>query len=327
MDDGFRMRRVLFLQKPEFVRAHAPIVAAFARRAGDDIEVVAAGSPDEVPAGSDFDVVITPTLPWLPQALSRAGSYRWIHFLSAGVDAIWEMPFEKDGGVVLTKSSGVHGTSIAEYVVGSILFFAKSFDRYVAQGARREWSRHWMDKIDGKSVLIVGLGHVGTEIARRCSAFGMRVAGVQRTPRPSPFVDAVHPMEVVDGLLGDVDYLVVALPLTRETRGWMSGSRLARLKENAVVVDVSRGGVVDHSALLERLEAGLLRGAALDVFEAEPLPADSPLWARPNVLVTPHVSGTTPNYIERAMEIFLDNFTAYREGRPLTTPVRPEAGY
>lgn len=252
--------------------------------------------------------------------------YHWIHFLSAGVESIWAMPFEKRG-VLLTKSSGVHAAPMSEFAIGAMLHFTKRFDQFVAQSAERSWRRAWLDELTGRTLTILGMGHIGQMLAQRAGLFGMRVIGVQRTPRQVPHVEKTVGLGELDTVLGETDYLAVFLPLTEHTRGLVDGAFIRRLKPGAVLVDLSRGGIVCEAALLDALDAGHLRGAALDVFEREPLPVESRLWSRSDVLLTPHVAGTTPYYMSRAIEVFLANARRLAAGEGPLTAIDIEQRY
>ncbi len=321
-----RLNQLLFLQKPEVLQEQQSAIEAHLNQALPGATLTFAGGPDAVPEGLAVDAVITPTLPWLPEALGRLSRYRWAHFLSAGVERIWDMPFPKED-LLLTKSSGVHGAPMSEYAIGAMLYFAKHFDRFNEQSRQKRWERCWLGELTGRTAMVLGMGHIGELVARRAQAFDMRVIGVQRTPRAHEHADEVIALDAVDGRLPEVDYLIVCLPLTPDTRHRVGQAQFQRLKRGAVLVDISRGGVVDQQALTRALDAGELRGAAVDVFEQQPLPAQSPLWNRENVLVTPHVSGTSPHYMERALEIFVRNARALEQDQPPVTPVDPAAGY
>jgi len=321
-----RIESILFLQKAEVLPLQKPAVVEAIRRELPGAGVTTCGSAEDVPEGGGFDAVIAPTLPWLPQALSRLARYDWIHFLSAGVEKIWDMPFPKDG-VLLTKSSGVHGSPMSEFAIGAMLHFAKSFDQFVEQSRERVWNRVWLDELDGRTVTIIGMGHVGGAIARRARAFGMNVIGVQRTPRDTPGVATTVGIEQLPNVLPHTQYLVVCLPLTPDTEGLVDDVLLAQLPAGAVLVDISRGGVVRQGAVVDALKRGNLRGAALDVFEEEPLPPTSPLWGKPSILLTPHVSGTSPRYMEKAIEVFIANAKQLLAGLPAMTPVDIERRY
>lgn len=322
----FAARRILYLQKAEVLEQQKSQVVEHLNQALPEAHITFAGSAEEVPQGAKFDAVIAPTLPWLPQALARLADYRWIHFLSAGVEKIWAMEFDKTGPL-MTKSSGVHGAPMSEYAIGAMLYFAKQLGRFHAQAKRAEWQRTWLDELTGKQLTVLGLGHIGQSLARRAKAFDMVVAGTLKHLRPVKQVDRVVALEKLDSELAKTDFLVCCLPLTDATRGLVNTELLAKLKPGAVLIDISRGGVVKAEAVIEALDAGTLKGAALDVFEQQPLPADSPLWRRADVLITPHVSGTTPHYLERAIEVFVANQQALERGAAPLTPVSLKGGY
>lgn len=320
------IQRVLYLQKSEVLEQQQALVTDALQAAVPEAEIFFAGSVEAVPSNAEFDVVITPTLAWLPAALAKLDGYRWLHFLSAGVEKIWEMDFDKTR-TLMTKSSGVHGAPMSEYAIGAMLYFTKQFGRFHDQAQQALWQRSWLGELSGCQLTVLGLGHIGQSLARRAKAFDMQVVGTQRTPRAIEGVDRVVALEEIGTELAQTDFLVVCLPLTDATRGVVNDQLLAQLKPSAVLVDISRGGVVSGEALLRALDNGTLKGAALDVFEQQPLPADSPLWKRSDVLITPHVSGTTPFYLERALEVFVDNLRAYQQGKPFTTAVSIDAGY
>ena len=320
------IKHLLFLQKAEVLDQQKTLVTRLLGQALPTINITFAGSAEEVPAGARFDAVIAPTLPWLPEALARLGGYRWIHLLSAGVEKIWDMDFDKTSPL-MTKSSGVHGAPMSEYAIGAMLYFSKQFNRFHRQSSCKQWQRVWLDELSGKQLTVLGLGHIGQSLAQRAKAFNMVVAGTLRQLRPLNFVDHIVPLEGIDSQLATTDFLVCCLPLTPATRGLVNAEMLRKLQPGAVLVDISRGGVVNGDAVLEALNAGILKGAALDVFEQQPLPPDSPLWQREDVLVTPHVSGTTPHYLERALSVFVDNYLSIAGGRGPVTQVSLERGY
>lgn len=318
--------RVLYLQKAEVLAQQQGVVSRTLQQALPEAEILFADSAETVPRDADIDIVIAPTLPWLPEALARLAAYRWLHFLSAGVEKIWSMDFDKSS-ILMTKSSGVHGAPMSEYVIGAMLYFTKQFGRFHDQARQAQWQRSWLGELTGSQLTVLGLGHIGQCLARRAKAFDMQVVGTQRTPRSLADVDRVVALEDIGPELARTDFLVVCLPLTEATRGLVNDALLSQLRPGAVLVDISRGGVVKSDALLRALDAGTLKGAALDVFEQQPLPAESPLWQRSDLLITPHVSGTTPFYLERALNVLIENLRAYQQGRPLVTSVSVEAGY
>ncbi|MCG6656328.1 D-2-hydroxyacid dehydrogenase [Halomonas campisalis] len=321
-----QVRRLLFLQKADVLEQQKAWVVAQLGAALPQASIEFAGSAEAVPEGAVFDVVIAPTLPWLPQALGRLTDYRWVHFLSAGVEKIWAMDFDKTRPI-MTKSSGVHGAPMSEYAIGAMLYFTKQFGRFHQQARHAEWQHLWLDGLTGKQLTVLGLGHVGQSLARRAKAFDMQVAGTLRNLRPVEQVDRVVSLAEIESELARTDFLICCLPLTEETRGLVNDELLGRLKPGAVLIDISRGGVVKGDAVLKALNAGTLKGAALDVFEQQPLPKDSPLWQREDVLITPHVAGTTPHYLKRALDVFLQSLHDQMAGRPISNQIDVKAGY
>jgi phosphoglycerate dehydrogenase-like enzyme len=176
-------------------------------------------------------------------------------------------------------------------------------------------------------LLIVGVGGIGQAIAERAAAFGMRVYGSRRTPRPTPGIELVVGADGWRELLPAADYIVVAAPLTAETRGMIDAAALAAMKPTAYLINIARGAVLDEPALLAALRAGRLAGAALDTFEPEPLPADSALWAMPNVTITPHATAHSPRMHARQLALYVENLVRFRDGQPLLNVVDKAAGY
>lgn len=321
-----KLQTLLYLQHADILPGQREAVTSWVKGALPDTHLVLADCPAAVPEGLVAEAVIAPTLPWLPEALSRLERYDWIHFLSSGVEAIWEMPFEPRS-VILTRSAGVHGPAMSEFVLGAMLYFAKRFGHWTRASARPHWHREWLGELTGVRVTILGMGHVGHMVAERCALFGMRVYGLRRgSGDVGPWASPVS-RDTLSETLAATGFLVVCLPLTPETRGKVGADLLDQLKPGAVLIDVSRSGVVVEAAVVDALNTGRLGGAALDVFEREPLPCDSRLWGRGDVLITPHVAGTTPFYLERALSVFLDNHRALCKGRSLVTPVDVEARY
>ena len=273
----------------------------------------------------------------MPRSLFLAGKQlRWVQTGTAGVATLLfdEM---RDGDVLLTNAAGLYGPSIAEYVLGGVLHFLRGFDVAAALRTKKEWdqsifatARVMPRELDECTVLVIGAGGLGTEIARRFSALGSRVVGVRRRPElgiPEGFT-AVHGMDHVDALIPGADVVVLASPLTADTRMILSAGRIASLRPGAIVCNVARGALVDEPALIAALEAGRIRGAVLDVFAQEPLAAESPLWHLERVLQTPHVSGVSPRrFWDRMQTLILDNWAGYRAGTPLRNVVDKHAGY
>ncbi|MGH7505805.1 MAG: D-2-hydroxyacid dehydrogenase [Longimicrobiales bacterium] len=276
----------------------------------------------------------------LPRALllsmttGPAAALRWAHTGTAGVGGLLydEM---RASDVVLTNSAGVHAPPIAESVLGMMLHFARGFDHAVRSQARGQWEPQPFDtgaavprELTGATLGLLGLGGIGTELARRALALGMRVRALRRSDRAGPAgVDVVRGESGLAALLGESDYVVVTMPGTAETHDLLNADALALMKPSAVLVNIARGDILNERALADALRAGRLRGAGLDVFRSEPLPADSPLWSLPNVLITPHVSAATPRFWERETELIRDNITRYLAGSPLRNVVDKTRGY
>jgi phosphoglycerate dehydrogenase-like enzyme len=264
-----------------------------------------------------------------PQALrERAPHLRWIQLTSAGVDrAARSGLLETD--LLVTSASGLHATPIGEYVLCVMLMFCKGAQRFVRAQDRREWVRYMPQELFGKTVGIVGLGHIGGEVARLAKAFGCRVLGLRRSGAAdgSEHVDELLPPAGLPRLLAESDFVVLAVPLTSETRGLIGEAQLRSMKPAAVLINIARGAVVDEQALIRALREGWIAGAGLDVFEQEPLPPESELWGLENVILSPHISGGTEIYNQRAVRIFCDNLRHYLAGEPLMNLADRARGY
>lgn len=272
----------------------------------------------------------------VPVEVFRAaeGTLRWAHSGSAGVGGAL-YPEMRRSDVVLTNSAGIYAEPMADTVLAMILHFARGLDLAVRSQAERRWDKGRFVAADAPvreleelTVGIVGLGGIGRAVARRCAALGMPVLASRRHPSEAPQgVELLHGEGALDRLLARSDVLVVTVPETAETRGMIGRRELALLPDGAVVVNVARGRILDEEALVEALRGGRLRGAGLDVFAQEPLPPDSPLWALPNVLVTPHVSGISHRYWRRETDLIVGNVRRYLAGEPLRNTVDKDAGY
>ena len=295
------------------------------------------GSPEAVPVARGAEVYIGYGLP--PEVLAAArDTLRWVHSAAAGVSGSLDGLASgggADAGPILTNSAGVHAEPMAEWAVGAVLHFFRGFDRVVRAQAERRWAKDDLTvvpavlrEVAGSRAAVFGLGGVGSAVARRLVALGVSVRAVRRRPeRGGPEgVEVFGPERALEALDG-ADVLVVASPLTPATRGAVGAEALARLARGAVVVHLSRGKVVDEGALAEALASGRVGAAALDVFAVEPLPEGHPFWTHPRVLVCPHVSGVTPRFWERELELVLDNWARYRAGRELRNRVDLAAGY
>lgn len=254
---------------------------------------------------------------------------KWIQLTSAGADRLLNSGFVEDG-ITVTTVSGLHATPIGEFIIGSMLMWAKGAHRSMRAQIKHEWARFAPSELYGKTVGIVGIGHIGAEAGRLAKAFGCRVIATRRSATEvtsEPYADEVFPASQLERLLRESDYVVLSMPLTSETRGMIGESQLRAMKPTALLVNIARGPVVVEADLLRALREGWIAGAALDVFDQEPLPSDHPLWDMENVILTPHISGGTEIYNQRATQIFADNLRRYLAGEPLQNVVDPARGY
>lgn len=260
---------------------------------------------------------------------ARAKRLRLLQMTGAGLDMLLPAP-DLPAEVRVANARGIHGDHMSEFALAAMLAFEKRIPDWLEDQRKREWSYRGLSLLRGKTCAVLGLGAIGHAVARAAAALGMRVIGTRRSApseRPIEGVEAVHPFQETDLVLGLADYIVLTLPLTDETRGLLGRRRLDLLRPEAVLVNLARGGIVDEQALAEKLERGELRGAALDVFETEPLPAESPLWTAPRTILSPHVSGWFPEYAERVIALFVDNLGRFERGEPLRNQVDPGADY
>jgi len=244
---------------------------------------------------------------------------QWVHSVQAGVDKFPLGEFEARG-IAVTNSTGLHGATVGETVAGYMLSFARRLHEYRSNQERSEWA--WADReetftVDGSSVCVVGLGTLGRGIAARADALGMDVTGVKRTPTPVDHVDRVHPNGELREAIADAKFVALAVPLTDETEGMIGAAELAAMRDDAILVNVARGPVVDQDALVDALRNDDLGGAALDVFEEEPLPEDSPLWDFEDVIVTPHAAAATRDYPENIAAVVRENARRLEAGERL----------
>ncbi len=262
--------------------------------------------------------------PYPRDAVMACRSLEWVSNGGAGVDHL--LPWDPHR-LIVTNASGVASRVMAEFVIGGILALAIGLPGFMRRQMRHDWQFEQVTGIAGKTVAIVGLGRTGRAVARLASALDMRVVGTRAHPAPTPHVETVYPATDLHEALSDSDYVVVTAPLLDSTRHLIDAGAIAAMKAGACLVDVSRGGVVDQSALVEGLRQRKLGGAVLDVFEREPLAADSPLWDLDNVVITPHCSSVYDGWERRAAEMFCDNLGRWLAGEPLSNVVDPARGY
>ena len=243
---------------------------------------------------------------------------RWIHTLAAGVEFL---PFDllQRGAMVVTNSRGLYADALGEFAIAAMLWFAKDLRRLVRSQEAGRWEPFNVERLEGKTAGIIGYGSIGRAVGRRASSLGMHVLGVSRRQElGEPTIDDVIP---------EADFVVLSAPLTPATYRLMTRERIARMKSSAVFINIGRGATVDEEALVEALEAGRIRGAALDVFETEPLPPGHRLWKLDNVLLSPHTADHTNDSHARAMQFFLENLRRFRAGESLENVVDTVAQY
>jgi phosphoglycerate dehydrogenase-like enzyme len=266
-----------------------------------------------------------------PDEFSVASRLRWIQSPAAGVASLL-FPELRDSAVALTNARGIHGDAMAEHVIGVVIVLFRQIHLALRRQVRHEWAKEGLAHfrtLRGRTVGVVGLGAIGTAVAERAAALGADVIAVRRTvsaPRVAS-VSAVYPPEELDTVLGRADAVVLTAPLTGQTQGLIGSPQIRRMKPDAILVNVARGKLVREDELAAELARGTIAGAALDVFEHEPLAATSPLWDLPNVVITPHTSAFRDDYWPLAVDLFAANLRRFERGEPLANLVDKTAGY
>jgi phosphoglycerate dehydrogenase-like enzyme len=255
---------------------------------------------------------------------------QWVHNRSAGLDGVL-FPEIVASPVPLTNGSGVFSPSLGEFALASILYFAKDLRRMIRSQEAGRWEQFDITEITGQTVGIVGYGDIGRAVATRVRAMGMRVLAVKRHGPPiynvDPLVSQIYSPDRLHEMLPQCDYVVVSAPLTAETKGMIDTAAFGVMKSSAVLINVGRGPVVDEQALISALSMNIIKGAAVDVFDQEPLPAGHPFYGLQNVLLSPHCADHTPDWLERAMQFFIDQFARFSKGEPLLNIVDKHLGY
>ena len=254
----------------------------------------------------------------------------WVHSRSAGLDGL-VFPELVESPVRLTNGRGLYSESLGEFVVGAILYFAKDLRRMIRNQAAGAWEPFDIVEVRGQTVGIVGYGDIGRAVASRVHALGMRVLGVKRHAPSAhdddPFAERIYGPEGLIEMISRSDYVVVTAPLTPETVGLMGEPEFAAMKPDAVAINVGRGPVIEEAALVKALSEKRIKGAALDVFDTEPLPKGHPFYKLENVLLSPHCADHTPDWLDQAMRFFLTQFERFRKGEPLKNVVEKKLGY
>jgi phosphoglycerate dehydrogenase-like enzyme len=333
---------------------HVLVTAPFSSQLLDQLRAVA---PDRVkieqislsdsrwPADKTTRAEIYYAINGVPQP-EQAPALRWVQAHWAGVDHLRDEPLWQSD-VQITTASGVHAPNMGQYAFAQILAWAHRVPNWLSYQHRKDWPRdRWQkfvpDELRGRTLGIVGYGSIGREVARLGKAFGMRVLASKRdartlvhegyTPAGSGdpegvMADRIYPTEATRSMVAECDYVVITLPLTDKTYQLFDEILFKEMKPNCFLVNVGRGAIIKENDLVRALRRGWIGGAGLDVFEVEPLPPESPLWELDNVILSPHVSGFTPYYDERVVELFAENLRRYLAGEPLLNLVNREAGY
>ncbi|MDS0300140.1 D-2-hydroxyacid dehydrogenase [Halogeometricum sp. S1BR25-6] len=312
---------------PNAVIYHDTPIASAVAEATDDLTVVAAESDADVRDHlADADVFVTNPQNWTDDFLAFLSTGTWIQSTSIGYDAF---PLEAfaDRDVAFTNAETLHDTTVSEHAFALAFALSRRLGPLFDNQRRGDWDRRVGDEMwlwEGRRMTVFGLGNIGESVARRARAFGFEVYGVKRTPAIYSGVlppDRVVATERFHDLLPETELLVLTVPLTDETHHAVDTSVFDALPDSAALINVARGPVVDQDALVDALETGEIRGAGLDVFEAEPLPEDSPLWGRDDTVVTPHVGGRSDDFATRFTRLFLDNYRRWRAGESLANRI------
>ena len=309
------------------------------------IHVHPAREPQDLPADLLPDVEVLYTHRALPEP-EKVPNLRWIQLHFAGLDQIADHALLRSN-VAVTTMSGASAPQMAEFALMSMLALGRCLPRLMRDKASKRWAEDRFERfrpreLRGSTVGIVGYGSIGREVARLCRAFGASVLATKRNLRQladsgyllkglgdvdARLVDRLYPPQALPSMAALCDFLVITVPLTPESRGMVDRHVLQSMKASAFLIDISRGGVVDHGALIEALNEKRLAGAALDVYPVEPLPETSPLWEMGNVIISPHIAGASDIYYERATDLFIENLRRYLADQPLLNRYDPQRGY
>lgn len=321
--ENARASAPVFRVTPEMFRAatarHPDLADRVDVSFGDDLETFdEAMRTAEVLVGWRFPLRELPT---------RAPRLRWIHLKGAGVEHLLPLDW-LPRGLTLTTNAGVHAPKAGEFAAMAILMLNNAMPALMTNQRHARWAQLFSTPVTGKTLAVIGVGHMGGAAAKRARALGLRVIGVRRSGRPRAYVDEMYGPEELDRILPRADFVLVTAPLTTETRNLVGRAQLDLMKPGAGLINMARAGLVDYPALADKLRRGEIAGAILDVFDPEPLPADSVLWDTPNVVITPHVSSDDDRqYMPRTLDVVFDNLRRYLRGRPLRNRVKPHHEY
>ena len=294
--------------------------------------VVGDSGRDFAQAAVDAEIILnwSGSLVLLREVFLMSRRVRWIHSRAAGLEqTLFPELIESD--VILTNGSGVFSPSLGEFVLAAILYFAKDFRRMIRNQMAGVWEQFDVSMVSGQTVGVIGYGSIGRAVAARASALEMNVVGLRRRvaeeSKNDPLIHQLYGSEQLLEMLSRCDYVVMTLPLTEQTRGFIADAAFAVMKQNSVLINVGRGPTIDERALIKALSENKIRGAALDVFDEEPLPPGHPFYALENVLLSPHCADHTPDWHDNAMRFFLTQLERFRLGEPVLNVVDKTRGY
>ena len=294
--------------------------------------VVGDSARDFARAAVDAEIILnwSGSLALLREVFLMSRRMRWIHSRAAGLEeTLFPELIESD--VILTNGSGVFSPSLGEFALAAILYFAKDFRRMSRNQMAGVWEQFDVTMVSGRTLGIVGYGSIGRAVAARARALEMNVLGLKRRvsqpPKADPLIDQFYRPEQRLEMLSRCDYLVMTVPLTEQTRGLIADAEFAVMKKNAVVINIGRGPTIDERAMIKALSENRIRGAALDVFDQEPLPQGHPFYSLQNVLLSPHCADHTPDWLDNAMRFFLAQLERFRRGETLLNVVDKASGY
>lgn len=287
---------------------------------------VAAGNKEDFLNQHIVDAEILITLQFPFNILKKATKLKWIQLTSAGVEQLLGARANLRN-ILVTNTKGIHADVMADYTLGAIVMLHWNFPHFFINKLNRRWDTRLTYPLAGKTLGIVGVGTIGQEITRRAQGFGLKVIGVKRNPIPTEGISQIFGPEGLRKMLPLCDFVVIVVPATPKTYHMVGEFELQLMKKTGFLINISRGNVLDESALVKALQQGWIAGAVLDVFEKEPLPQESPLWDMDNVVITPHLSGDFIGYVERVVKVFSENYIRWKDGRPLLNLVDLDRDY
>jgi phosphoglycerate dehydrogenase-like enzyme len=293
--------------------------------------VIGASAEEFARVAMDIEIILnwSGSLALLRDIFSMSRRVRWIHSRSAGLEQTL-FPELIESKVIVTNGGGVFSPSLGEFAMAAILYFAKDFRRMIRNQMAGVWEPFDVTMVSGQTLGIVGYGSIGRAVAARCHALGMHVIALRRRvsqPSEDPLIDQMYGTGQLLEMLSHSDYIVITLPLTEQTRSLIADSEFSVMKKNAVVINIGRGPTVDECAMIKALSENRIRGAALDVFDQEPLPHGHPFYSLENVLLSPHCADHTPDWLEDAMRFFLSQLEKFQHGEALVNIVDKKSGY